>query len=61
MMYCCRPKYQSASAVATATSALVSSWTRMKLSICALMSSRISTVSFFCQRCGPAILTIFFL
>jgi len=36
----------------------VSTWTRMKLPICPLISSRICTVIFFCQRCGPAILTI---
>ena len=39
--------------VTTATSALVNSWTRMKLAICALISSRISTVSFFCQSVRP--------
>ena len=41
MMYCCTPKNQSAAVVATATTALVSSCTRMKLEICVLISSRI--------------------
>ena len=56
-MYCGSPNHHSTSAVATATSALVNTCTRMKLSIWELISSRICTVIFFCARCGPAIFT----
>ena len=46
-------------AVATPTTALVNTWTWMKLSICRLISSRIWTVIFFFVSVGPAIFTSF--
>ena len=58
-MYCSTPNHHSASAVATATTRLVKTWTRMKLAICSLISSRIWTVTFFFDSVGPAIFTSF--
>ena len=48
---------QAPAPVATATTKLVNTCTRMKFSICRLISSRICTVIFFSDSVGPAIFT----